>query len=140
MKKIFLMIAALGMVAFAKESPVDFEALPAKAKQMIAQNFANEKVVLVKKDADFLSHDYEVIFESGMQIEFEQNGEWNEVKCRGCQVPKAMIPQEIQNKIDALYQNVFVVKIEKEKNRYEVNLSNQVELKFNGKMKLIDID
>ena len=68
------------------------------------------------------------------------NGNWEEVNCKYTSVPTAIIPTTIQKSVTTYYPDTRVLKIERDKKEYEVQLSNRVELKFDVKFNLIDID
>ncbi|MDE5947775.1 MAG: PepSY-like domain-containing protein, partial [Prevotella sp.] len=68
------------------------------------------------------------------------NGNWKEVDCRQTVVPSAVIPIQISDYLKANYPDVSVIKIERDRREYEVKLSNRMELKFDMKFRLIDID
>ena len=74
------------------------------------------------------------------KVEFGKNGNWEEVNCKYTSVPTAIIPTTIQKYVTTNYPDTRVLKIERDKKEYEVQLSNRVELKFDLKFNLIDID
>lgn len=65
---------------------------------------------------------------------------WTNLDCKYGKVPAAVIPQKIAYYITSKYPGVEVLQIEKEDRRYEVELSNRVDLTFNSSMELTDID
>lgn len=83
---------------------------------------------------------YEVILTNGNKIEFDGDGKWVELNCKYTNVPENLLPVEIKNFVNKKYKDAKVLKIEKDKNNYEVDLSNNVELTFNKKFQLIDVD
>jgi hypothetical protein len=62
------------------------------------------------------------------------------VDCRYGEVPAAVIPESIKKYIQANYPGEKVHKIERDRNNYEVKLSNRLELTFNQDFNIIDID
>ena len=91
-------------------------------------------------ESDFFYKSYEVIFTNGNKVEFGKNGNLEEVNCKYTSVPTAIIPTTIQKYVTTNYPDTRVLKIERDKKEYEVQLSNRVELKFDLKFNLIDID
>ena len=81
-----------------------------------------------------------MIFTNGNKVEFDKKGEWTEIDCKHTVVPTAIIPTTIQKYVTTNYPDTRVLKIERDKKEYEVQLSNRVELKFDLKFNLIDID
>lgn len=144
MKKLatlLLCLVALCTTACAdNEKPIQVSQLPATAQQFIQQHFAGNKVALAKVDNELLSKNYEVIFSNGDKIDFDSKGNWEEIDCKFSSVPTAAIPAPILKYIQENYPGETVKKIEKDRKEYELKLSNRVELTFDTKFNLIDID
>ena len=129
-KLVFLLVCLFTLQTVARaddDKPIQVTQMPQPAQQFIKQHFADSKVALAKMESDFFYKSYEVIFTNGNKVEFGKNGNWEEVNCKYTSVPTAIIPTTI-------------LKIERDKKEYEVQLSNRVELKFDLKFNLIDID
>lgn len=144
MKRIILSLTALIMaagVAFAdNDKPITVDQLPATAKQFITDYFPDVKVSYAKIDKEIFSKSYEIIFTNGNKVEFDAKGEWKEVDCKFTQVPEGIIPQQIKDYVSSNYQDAKIVKIDRDRRDYEVKLSNRLELKFDLKFNLIEID
>ena len=144
MKKLVLLLVCLftlQTVARADDDkPIQVTQMPQPVQQFIKQHFADSKVALAKMESDFFYKSYEVIFTNGNKVEFGKNGNWEEVNCKYTSVPTAIIPTTIQKYVTTNYPDTRVLKIERDKKEYEVQLSNRVELKFDLKFNLIDID
>lgn len=76
----------------------------------------------------------------GSQLSFNHKGEWRDVDCAGKAVPAGIVPQSVADYVKAHYPDATINKIERDHKEVEVQLSNHVELTFNKKMQLIDID
>ena len=126
-------------VAYAdNDKPITVDQLPEKAQQFIRQHFPNEKVSLAKSERDFLEVTYEVIFTSGMKVEFTKDGQWKDVDCRsalglGYELTKQLIA-------DGWFVAGIDTAFYRDSRDYEVKLSNGLELTFDLKFNLIDID
>lgn len=120
--------------------PIQVSQLPDAAQQFIKQHFADRKVALAKVETELMSKSYEVVFANGDHIDFDGKGNWEEVDCQSSSVPPAIVPVRIMEYIRANYPDETVVKIEKDRREYEVKLSNRVELSFDLKFNLTDID
>lgn len=144
MKRILLSVALLGLVATTAcaddDKPIQFSQLPKTAQQFVKQYFANEKVALAKMESDFFGKNYDIIFANGDKIEFDGSGNWKEVQCKYNEVPAELIPVQIQQYIKETYPDAKALKFEKQRNGYEVKLSNGWELEFNKRFELIDMD
>ena len=145
MKKLFLIAFALvfafsAVKADERDRIITKEQLPAAAQQLIAKYFAGLKISLVKEDRELSSRNYEVLFSDGTKLEFTRNGEWKEVDCRKNSVPAELVPQKIGDIVASRYPEAKIVQIDRDRNDYEVKLSNGLELTFDKKFNLVDID
>ena len=122
------------------DKPITVNQLPAAAQQVIKSHFSGMKVALAKMETGFLEKSYDVIFTTGEKIEFDRNGNWVEIECKRTAVPAALIPAQIKSYVNTNYSGISILKIGKDRNEYEINLSNGVEIKFNQNFLVIDID
>ncbi len=121
-----------------KAIPVD--RLPAAALQTIKAHMAGRKVAIAKMESGLFSKEYTVIFTNGEKIEFDGRGQWTEVKCKRSAVPASLVPQQIARYISSNYPDCRILEIERDEDEYEVKLSNYVEVTFDRKFNVIDID
>lgn len=148
MKRILriLMIAiccmvSCNMVANAgNDKPISVNALPAKAQTLLSQHFNGQKVMLATIETGVVSRSYDVVLQNGTKLEFGKKGNLTEIDCKQAIVPDQLIPQAIRNYLMANYAGQSVKKIEMNKNEYEVELANGLDLTFNKHFQLIDID
>ena len=135
MKKFLLLIAAtalsVGSMVAGDRYSRNIADLPATAQTTIQQNF-KAKLSVIKIDSGITGiSEYEVVLTDGTEITFDRNGEWRDIEVAiGKKVPDYFVPQTIRNYIKANNQNRKVVSIEKNRNTYEVELENGVEMKF----------
>lgn len=116
------------------------ENLPQKAQLFIDSHFKSAKITYVKDERDFLERTFEVLFADGTKVEFDRSGEWKEVDCRRSSVPAAIVPAQIIQYVNSNYPNVNIQQIERDRVDYELRLSNRLELTFDTKFNIIDID
>ena len=145
MKKIlFALFAVLSLSVFDANADNDRiiskELLPANAQGFIDAHFPGSKISYAKEERDFFERSYEVVFADGSKVEFSRKGEWQDVDCRYSEVPAAILPAQIAKYVSDHYPDAKVLRIERDANDYEVKLSNRLELKFNKKYQIIDID
>lgn len=148
MKRILriLMIAiccmvSCNMVANAgNDKPISVNALPAKAQTLLSQHFNGQKVMLATIESGVVSRSYDVVLQNGTKLEFDKKGNLTEIDCKQATVPAKLIPQAIRNYLMENYPAQAVKKIEMNKNEYEVELANGLDLTFNKHFQLIDID
>ena len=68
------------------------------------------------------------------------DGEWDKVDCYMLPVPAALVPETIKQYVKANFPDAVINKIDKERYGYEIELSNNLELKFNKQGMLMQID
>jgi sRNA-binding protein len=129
-----------GTVFADNDKPITVDQLPATAKQFITTYFSGAKVSLAKMETEIFDKSYEVVFTDGNKVEFNSKGEWKDVDCKFTQVPERIVPQQIKTYVVTNYKDVKIVEIDRDRRDYEVKLSNGLELKFDLKFNLIDID
>lgn len=141
-----LMIAICCMVSYntvanaGNDKPISVKALPAKAQTLLTKHFSNQKVVLATIESNVIGKNYDVVLKNGTKLEFDKKGNLTEIDCKQGTVPTQLIPQAIKNYLKANYARQSVKKIELNKNEYEVELTNGLDLTFNKHFQLIDID
>ena len=141
MRFFFLALALTLCVSLsARDEIISEQQLPAAAKTFVKQYFKNRTVSLAKKDVDLGSTSFDVVLNSGTKIEFNAKGEWKEVDCAPAAVPAALIPAAIAKYVKANYANLKIVKIERDRSGFDIELSNDVDLRFDKQGKFIRVD
>lgn len=143
MKKLFLLLVAvltLQLSAKADDKPIQFEQLPVKAQGFVKKHFVDKKISYSKVDNEILDKSYSIVFVDGSSIDFTKAGEWKEIECKANEVPQAIVPVQIKNYIQKNYPDMKILKIDRDKKYYEVELSNKLELKFDMKFNLVKLD
>lgn len=144
MKKMFLtlsvLIATIGIACADVDRPIEPNRLPDAAQQFLKQYFPKLEISLAKEDVEITYKEYEVVLTDGTRIEFRSNGEWKDVDCKFSEVPAGIVPKQIVEYVKKNYPNVKIIQIDRDRRDYEVSLSNNLDLVFDMKFKLIDID
>ncbi len=114
------------------EVVITLEELPQSAQDFIAMHFPNHSIHSIEKDNYPDSNDsvYSVRFSDGLEIDFDGNGDWQEVDAGWQEVPMSVIPEQIQVYVNQNFNGVKIHSIDKENNQFEIELSNQKELVF----------
>ena len=134
-------MVSCNMVANAgNNKPISVNALPAKVQTLLSQHFNGQKVMLATIESGVISRSYDVVLQNGTKLEFDKKGNLTEIDCKQDIVPAQLIPQAIRNYLKDNYAGQSVKKIEMNKNEYEVELVNGLDLTFNKHFQLIDID
>ncbi len=124
-------------VALADDRPIPVEQLPASAKTFVTNNFQGKKILYAEKDWN----SYECRLDDGTKINFTSKGEWKQVDCHGMSaVPAVLVPEAIKQYVETNFSNCMITKIDKEHHGYDIELSNDLELRFNHQGMLVGID
>lgn len=115
--------------------------LPAISRQFLNDHLKGTPIAHIKIEKGWFGiKDYEVILADGTEVKFDSDGEWEEVDGHRTTITTAFFPPFILTYLKENYPGVGVLSIEKDRKEYEVKLSNHLDLKFNHRGKLIDID
>ncbi|MDD6668056.1 MAG: PepSY-like domain-containing protein [Bacteroidales bacterium] len=121
------------------DRPAKLADLPNVAQTFVKKYFTAEKPMLVTIDKEVTGNTYEVKFASGNSVDFDRRGEWTEVECRP-EVSAAIVPTQIIKLVQNNYPEAKIIKIDRDRRGYEVELSTRLELKFDNDFNLVDID
>ena len=144
MKKLTIIFASLALMvssvaAFAgNDRIITVAELPAVSQQFIKTHFAGVEVSYVKVDEEMFDKDYKVVFVNGSKVEFAKNGQWTD--CKYGEVPAAIVPQQIRDRVAKDFAGRKIVSIDRDKRDWEVKLDNGLDLKFDLQFRLIEID
>ena len=140
-------IIALGIFALAllmpgcSDKPVAPEQLPVTVQTFIQQAFPGRTITYAEKDQELTGAKYDIVLNDGTRVEFDTDDEWDKIECPLTEpVPTALIPPSIATHIQANYPDALIVKIDRERNGYEVELANGLELKYNKQGVLTEVD
>ena len=128
------------VTCLADDKIIPVEQLPAPAKTFVKKYFPQATIEYATKDTEFMGTTYEVRLSDETEVDFDKKGNWDNVDCKTKAVPASLVPAAIAQYVKAHYPNTVIVKIDKERGGYEIELSNDLDLKFNSKGKLIGID
>ena len=143
MKKQILTLATillLGFTTFAQNGMKNIQQLPQKAQEFVKTRFNDYKVAYVLTDKELADIDYKIRFEDGTEIEFNAKGDWTDVSGKQNCIPTGFILKEITNYVNTYHNDLCITDIEREFNRITIELSNNLEIEFNSKGKLISYD
>ena len=139
-----LITLALVLVTFAivkaDDRPVTFNQLPQAAQTFINTNYPDEKVAFATVDDDFIRPDYHVALVSGVMLQFEHGGSLEKIETRNGNIPAGIIPFQIIDVVKQYYPEAQITEYEIGQRSYEVKLSNRMEMKFNTKFQVIELD
>jgi len=108
--------------------------------KFVQQYFPEANVLMVNAEWD----EYEVRLSDGTQIEFTRTPGWKKVDCEHSttytSVPAGLVPDQISNYVKTSFTNQNIVKIEKKRKSWEIELNSELEIKFDKNFNVIRID
>jgi hypothetical protein len=73
-------------------------------------------------------------------LQFENDGSLEKVETRNGNIPEGIIPVQILQVVNSYYPDATILSYEVGRRSYEVKLSNRLELKFNSRFELVELD
>ncbi len=123
------------------DKPVLPAQLPAPIQTFVQQYFPGQTITFAQKDLELTGWKYEIFLADGTHIDFDTDDMWDKIECSLTNpVPTALIPPPVATTIQANYPDAMITKIDKERNGFEVDLANGLELKFNKQGAIVDMD
>ena len=131
--KIIIIITIISCSNLLADWIVPAESLPEKARQFIAQNFADSQIWYIEND----DGKFEVELSNGIKIDFLYNGDWNEIDAEYVGIPYNVFPPNVANTIRNTYPQTVIISAEKKWGTYEIKLNNMMELYISADGQLI---
>lgn len=147
MKKVFLMFITCFISIFScfactfTDKPITVNNLPEQAKVFVTTHFKGANILYVEKDNDFRGVKYDVHLNNGVEITFDKKGNWDKVDMNTMTaVPNEIIPMFIKKYVEENFKNSIITKIDKERWGYEIEVNDNIEIKFDHKGQVIGFD
>lgn len=119
-----LLLSTIGLYSCKDEKNIAFDKLPQTAQQFVQQHFPSQKVVRVVQDKDDGRKDYEVIFDNGVTIDFNESGSWTHIESTFSPLSVGFLPASLQSDLAQRYPDASVYEIDLELGGYEIELGN----------------
>ncbi|GGH16123.1 hypothetical protein FAZ19_06060 [Sphingobacterium alkalisoli] len=140
----WMMTAFLFMVVTVgktQEKIIQLAQLPQPAQLFIKTYYSKTAVSYVTLESEFLSEkEYKVVLANGVKIEFDGKGSWTEIDAKLNAVPPNIVPVSIHAHIKKSFPNNNIVQISKSIRKYEIELTNGLDLEYNKKGEFVRID
>lgn len=127
----------------AEDKVVTFTQIPQSAQEFTNANFKGKKIASAQMETSLfgaITDGYKVVFTDGTQIEFDSDGNWEEISAKTSSVPADLVPEKITKYIKDNFGGANVVELKKDKKGYKVELSTKQELEFNHNYIFIGLD
>ena len=138
MKKLTIIFASLALMVSSVAAFAGNDRIITVAE--LPTHFKAVEVSYAKVDEELFDKDYKVVFVNGSKVEFAKNGQWTDVDCKYGEVPAAIVPQQIRDRVAKDFAGRKIVSIDRDKRDWEVKLDNGLDLKFDLQFRLIEID
>ncbi|MEI0485382.1 PepSY-like domain-containing protein [Brachyspira intermedia] len=119
--------------AFAADIAIQANQLPKNAQDFVKTNFTNDKIVYAEQDRQ----SYKVELASGVEIDFDKQGNWTDVSGNNQPINTKFIPSNIIKTVEAKYPQVPVLEISKEYLSYKLKLGNNREVYVDNNGKIV---
>ncbi len=106
--------------------------LPARAKTLIKTHFPGAEWSSVIMDPSNRGDQYEVKLDNGYHLDFDQEGHWIEIEGHGQPIPESLVPKAIATYVQTHYPDTFIEEIKRRSNGFKIELSNEIDLIFDG--------
>ena len=119
--------------------PITKDPTPA-ITEFVKTYFPKANVLIMKPEWD----EYEVRLSDGTQLEFNRSYEWKKIDCERSNtytaVPAELVPEQIATYVKTNFADQSIIKIEKKRRGWEIELSSELEIKFNKNFVVTKID
>ncbi len=141
MKKRFfslLMALIVAIPVWADGILISANELPLSIQRFLSEYFPRNEILQIEKDWD----EYEINMSDGILLEFDRAGRWKKIECvhSSTPVPAALLPDALNKYVQSSYPDAYIVTAEQDRRFIEVELSNDLDLKFTQKGKFLKID
>ncbi len=134
-------LLAAGLTTACENSrPLTEAELPAASQRFLSEHFPGVEISFAKVDTELFDKEYKVVFVNGAKVEFLEDGLWKELDCKYGEVPAAAVPRQIADEVARLFPGRKIVSIDRGRRDYEVGLDNGLELTFDRKFRLTEMD
>lgn len=119
------------------DEPAALTELPATAKTFLSTYYPSVEYKAYKDD-----NGYDVVLLNGQKVDFDSKGDWYEVKASipGQTIPTGFYPAAIDTYISENYSGAGICEISKELYGFDVELVQNIELKFDASGNFISVD
>ncbi len=133
MKKLIIIAALFATTttyaACDREDIIPESKLPAQSRTFLKTHFNGVGITSIVREIDDFEKDYSVYLKNGFEVNFRGSGAWDEVEGRRQALPASiveMLPAGIANHVAENYPDRSIMKVNKERWGYEIELGRAV--------------
>jgi hypothetical protein len=147
MKKIMYLATMFVVVAmFAscdKEEIITESQLPSASREFLKTHFDGVSITRIIQENEMFDKEYTVYLANGFKVDFEKSGAWDEINGFVNPLPQNILdlfPAGIVQYVNTTFPNSKIVKANKERFGYEIELNGGIELEFNSNGEFLRMD
>jgi len=110
---------------------ITFEELPVKAQEFVNSYFSDDNIRFIRMEIEIEKTEYTVRFENGIEIEFNSNGDWDEVESHVECLPKDFLHPGVLDFLKKNHPDCCLHEVARGRHKIEVELANGMEIIFN---------
>ena len=140
MKRLILALLTFVLIgtsvtACGRKRVIDPAQLPKAATELVQKHWPSCVIDFAYIDG----LEYEVLLSDGTIIEFDSKGIWKEMKCTDG-LPVTLVPMNITRYITERFPKQLIIKCEKMRRGYEIELANGLEIQFDLQGRVTHVD
>jgi hypothetical protein len=138
-----LFVTLIMFASCEKKGVITESQLPASSREFLKMHFAGVDITRIIKESEVLDKDYTVYLQNGFKVDFTKSGAWDEVNGLINELPQSildLLPASIMQYVGTAFSSQKIVKVNKERFGYEIELSGDIELEFDSNGNLLEID
>ncbi len=112
--------------------------IPVRSQNFLDQHFSRNSIILVEMDKDDEGMEYSVWLNDGTRVDFDIHGSWKRVARKKTGVPVELVPPAIMEYVKTHYPDNVVTKFSKKNYGYKLELSDDMDLRFNHQCQFIE--
>lgn len=145
MKKLFavlaLMVMAIGSLYARDRVTTDVTELPVTAQKLLKSYYPKTGVNHIKIDTNILGVEgYDVILDDGTELDFDKNGELDEIDCGSREVPSGLVLKPIREYVAKNFSGRKIVSMDVNSRKYDIELSDGTDLEFDRSGRFLKVD
>lgn len=135
------MLLAVMPMAARDRVTTDVNVLPAQARELVQKYYGKVDVNHIKVYSNmFGKSDFDVILNNGTELEFDNDGALKEINCGRNAVPNELVLRSIRDYVSKNFNGKKIVSMEVKSHKYDIELSNGLDLEFDRAGNFLRID
>ncbi|HLV52630.1 MAG TPA: PepSY-like domain-containing protein [Cryomorphaceae bacterium] len=113
--------------------------IPAEITKFVETHFPDTPIAIATLDNDDRNAEYEILLKDRTKLEFDHNFQLEKAESLNA-LPNSMFPQSVLDYVSANYPNSKITEWDIDRNDQEIELDNELELKFDKQGNFLRLD